>query len=483
MVIAGLKGGSGKTTLSLGLLNLWKNNGHKIIPFKKGPDYIDAGWLSAASGNSCYNLDTFIIPEKKLIDSFLAHAMNADAALIEGNRGLFDGLDAKGTFSTASLSKMLRSPVIVVVDCKKTTSTIGVIVKGVNDFDRALKIKGVVLNHIANERHESVVKAAVEYYSGMPVVGAIRRQKKPVVIERHMGLVSHQEYSEVEKNLITISNIIKDSVNVDEIWQAALAAPDLEFPELTQAKTRSESRSGSTRRSIRLDSEVASTSRRVDPTCSYEQEKIRIGVLKDSAFQFYYPENFEELRCSGAEIVEINAMDQIVLPEIDALYIGGGFPETNAPNLSKNVDFRKNLKTAIESGLPVYAECGGLMFLGRTITYKNRKFPMVNIFPMDFVLDKKPQAHGYTVIEIIDENPYLPKGTILRGHEFHYSRVKKVDKEKLRFVFKMERGKGISNSLDGITYKNVLATYTHLHALGASEWVSGFMNAARRFRK
>ncbi|MCG6553574.1 MAG: hypothetical protein L7F77_14720, partial [Candidatus Magnetominusculus sp. LBB02] len=190
VIIAGLKGGSGKTTISLGLLRLWKNKGRSIIPFKKGPDYIDAAWLSGASGSPCYNLDSYIIREELLVNSLVSHCHDADAALIEGNRGLFDGVDAKGTFSTAALAELCRTPVILVVDCVKAAATIGVIVKGIVEFSDALMIKGVVLNYISNGRHEKVIREAVERYAGIPVVGALRRGERPFQQERHMGLTS-----------------------------------------------------------------------------------------------------------------------------------------------------------------------------------------------------------------------------------------------------------------------------------------------------
>ncbi len=451
VVIAGLKGGSGKTTFSLGLLNLWKKNGYRVIPFKKGPDYIDAGWLAAASGNNCYNLDAFIIPEKALINSFLQHSANSDAALIEGNRGLYDGMDSKGTFSTANLSKLIDSPVILMIDCTKATTTIGVIVKGVKEFDKTVSLQGVILNNIANHRHESVIREAVENFSDIPVLGAIRKQREKIVFERHMGLVSNGEFLGVEGKLIEISGIINDSVDVDKIWQVMLSTPEMEY----QGK------------SVEFDK---------------KGPKVKIGIIKDNAFQFYYPENFEQLQYNGAEIINISAINQNALPEIDALYIGGGFPETYAINLSENDIFRRSLKIAIEEGLPVYAECGGLMFLGRSISYEGRRFPMVNIFPIDFIMEKRPQAHGYTVVEVYNDNPFYPKDVIIKGHEFHYSSVDKLDMSKMNFVFRMNRGKGIANGLDGAVYKNVLATYTHIHALGVSEWVEGLIKAARRFK-
>jgi len=212
---------------------------------------------------------------------------------------------------------------------------------------------------------------------------------------------------------------------------------------------------------------------------------LKIGVIKDSAFQFYYPENLEELQKNGAELVEISALKEKQLPLIDALYIGGGFPETNAIALAENIDFRRNLKKAVEDGLPVYAECGGLMYLGESLVLGDRTYPMAGVFPVQFCLEKAPQAHGYTIVEVSRSNPYYSQGAVLRGHEFHYSRVLTIDlgkKDDIYFAFRMKRGKGIVDKMDGLCYKNVLATYTHLHALGAEEWVGGLIHRAGYYK-
>lgn len=461
LVIAGLKGGSGKTILTVGLIASYRQKGITVMPFKKGPDYIDAGWLSCAAGNLCYNLDAFLIGEEKILSSFKEHAKGVQCAVIEGNRGLFDGMDFEGRYSTAELAKSLSAPVILIIDCTKMTRTTAVIAEGIYKFDPALKISGVVLNQIANARHESVIRKSFEKYCQIPVLGAIPRFSKEFFPERHMGLTPYHEHEEVEESVSAVAGVVKQHLDLDALWKIAHEAPPLK---------------------VSLESENPPS----PPFTKGEMgglinSSLKIGVIKDSAFQFYYPENLEELQKNGAELVEISALKEKELPLIDALYIGGGFPETNAIALAENIDFRRNLKKAVEDGLPVYAECGGLMYLGESLVLGDRTYPMAGVFPVQFCLEKASQAHGYTIVEVSRSNPYYSQGAVLRGHEFHYSRVLTIDlgkKDDIYFAFRMKRGKGIVDKMDGLCYKNVLATYTHLHALGAEEWVGGLIHRA-----
>lgn len=459
-LVTGLRGGTGKTTLTLGILRNLKERGFKITPFKKGPDYIDAGWLKIAAEHECYNLDTFMMPEEFIIESFIKRTDDVDCALVEGNRGIFDGLDAEGSVSSAALAKLLNTPIILVVDCFKTTNTIGVIVKGIKEFDPNIKIGGVVLNYIAGSRHEKVVSDAIKNHAGLNVIGAIRRSAEPLMRERHMGLVSSFEYEQIQEAIENVGTVVRECVSMDRVWEIFESAE-----------------------SIKHDIKVSHI------------EKIRttdsgpkIAVIKDRAFQFYYPENQEALENMGATVVEISVFDGDTLEDdIDALYIGGGFPETNARFIAKNTAFLEKLKVQIEGGLPVYAECGGLMFLGHNIIEKEDNYKMAGVFPFDFIMEAKPQAHGYTIVEVIEENPFFTRFITLKGHEFHYSKVVTLNTEQLNgdfaFAFKMKRGKGILDGMDGIFYKNAFATYTHLHAGASNAWVEGLVSAARAFNK
>lgn len=453
IIIAGLSGGAGKTTLSLGLIAAWREMGLAIAPFKKGPDYIDSGWLSSAAGRNCYNLDPFLIGKEKILYSFKRHFAGADCAVIEGNRGIYDGMDSFGTYSTAELSKILRCPVILIIDCTKMTRTAASVVKGVQKFDPGVKIKGVVLNRVAGIRHEKVVREAIETYCNAPVLGAIPKSEN-VFSERHMGLTPFQEHPNTEDAISQAREIVKNCIDLDRVWEIARAASPISL-------TAEMNEGGDCRK-----------------------RRLTIGILRDSSFQFYYPENFEELERRGADLLEISALSGREIPDIDALYIGGGFPETNAIALAENIAFRKSLKKRVEKGLPVYAECGGLMYLGRSLILDGKKYPMTGVFPISFRLEKRPQAHGYTIVKVRRKNAYYRTGSLLKGHEFHYSRPDgTLSGSGLAFSFKMERGRGIAGGMDGLCYKNVLATYTHLHAYGSPEWADGIMRAATLYRR
>jgi cobyrinic acid a,c-diamide synthase len=450
IVVSGLRGGSGKTVLSLSIVSLLRKKGIKVIPFKKGPDYIDAGWLAKASGAPCYNLDLFMMTPEQAFESFLTHSINSDAAVIEGNRGLYDGMDHKGTYSTAELAKLLKAPVVIIIDCTKATNTIAAMVLGCQKMDPQVPIGGVVLNRIATDRQESVIRKAIHERCNIPVLGAIPRLKKDPFPERHMGLTPFQEHKGIEEAITAVEGIGQQYLDMDAILNAANGAASLHAGALHAAT----------------------------PDAAPRRPVVRIGVIRDSAFQFYYQENFEELEKRGAELIEVSPLKEKNLPDIDALYIGGGFPETHAIALAENVCFRDSLYNAVHDGLPVYAECGGLMYLGRKLVLEGRTYPMVGALPISFGLEKKPHAHGYTIVEVDRANPFFPPGTTLRGHEFHYSKVLEIEEDGTFFAFHMKRGRGIVDNRDGICYKNVLAAYTHLHAIGSPEWADGMIRCA-----
>jgi cobyrinic acid a,c-diamide synthase len=448
VVIAGLAGGSGKSVVAVGITAALARRGRKVVPFKKGPDYIDAGWLQLAAGRKCYNLDPYLMSGKSITESFAGRSRDADIVIVEGNRGLFDGVNAEGGYSTADLALTLDLPVVLVVNCTKTTRTVAALVLGCQKFDERLDIRGVILNQIATERQRLLVTEAVEKYTGVPVLGSVPRLKRDIFPMRHLGMIPHQEYEGSNEALSYLADLVSDNIDLDRVEQVMAPVP----------------------------SSIVAGVGKVESGPA----KVRIGVLQDAAFQFYYSENLEALERAGAELVYVDAMRDPALPEIAGLYIGGGFPETGARELAANTTFRHSVKQAADRGLPIYAECGGLIYLGRSIVLDGEEFPLVGIFPVQFGMAKKPQAHGYTIFQVERNNPFYDRGAEVKGHEFRYSKILDWQGTDDQLVLKMVRGHGFINGRDGLVYNNVLALYTHVHADGTPQWAVNFVDRCCR---
>jgi cobyrinic acid a,c-diamide synthase len=334
------------------------------------------------------------------------------------------------------------------------------VVLGCMRFDPDVQIKGVILNRIAGSRHEDVLRKSIEEHCQIPVVGAIPKLTELNFPERHMGLVPTFEHAWANESIDVMSEIAEKYIDIISIESIA----------------RTESRYN--REAPKQDQGPVGQANEKDLT------KIRptIGIIKDSAFQFYYPENINALEMAGADIVFISPLNSEKIPEVDALYIGGGFPETHAEVLAENKVFRDKVKSLAESGLPIYGECGGLMYLGEELVLDNKTYPMTGVLPVVFGFSKKPQGHGYTIAEVQNENPYFKVGSELKGHEFHYSSVLQFKGSDKDLVFSMKKGKGFKSQRDGLCYKNVLATYTHIHALGTPEWAASFVIRAQKYK-
>jgi len=466
MLIAGLRGDSGKTLASLGLVAGWARQGRRVAAFKKGPDYIDAAWLSRAAGRPCRNLDLFLMSPQTVVRSFVGSTAGADLALIEGNRGLFDGMDAQGTYSTAALAKLLSCPVVLAVDCSKSTRTVAAMVLGCQRLDPQVSIRGVILNQTAGPRHDSVVREALEQVCGLPVLGAIPRLPEQLFPQRHLGLVPPQEHEHVPRAIDAAAAAAEQYLDLSALASVAESAPPLEGIRDWGLGIGEPSRC------------VSSSPQSPIPNPS---PLARIGVCRDAAFQFYYPENLEALAREGAHLIDISPLRDGGLPDVDALYIGGGFPETLAPALAENQPFLRSLRGAVEQGLPVYAECGGAVFLGRALVVHENRYPMAGVLPVDFAFGAKPQGHGYAVLETVQGNPFFRVGESVRGHEFHYTYMQVPPPEGLTFAFQVRRGYGFDGQRDGLSLGNVLATYTHVHALGTENWAPSLVRAAARF--
>lgn len=449
LVVAGLSGGSGKSVVSVGLAAALRDRGRGVVPFKKGPDYIDAGWLGKAAGTPCYNLDPYLMPPAAVVAAFQGHLSGRSYALVEGNRGLFDGVNARGEYSTAQLAHLLDLPLLLVINCAKTTRTVAALVLGCRAFDPQLRFAGVALNQIANPRHESIIRQAIEQYTDLPVLGVMPRLGNDIFPMRHLGVTPHQEYAAAEAAVQRLADLVITNFDFDALV-------------------------GRMRRIVPLPPGP--------PAQPNTTSSLTIGVLRDAAFQFYYEENLEALKEAGARLEMIDALQARELPpHLDGLYIGGGFPETSAQALADNAGFRRSVRDAVDAGLPVYAECGGLIYLGRAIVLEGREYPLAGVFPVTFTLAKKPQAHGYSTFVVEQANSFYPLGTRIKGHEFRYSMVADWSGRVEDLALRMERGTGFVQGRDGLVKNNTLALYTHVLASGTPQWGQGFIAAARRF--
>lgn len=442
---------SGKTTIAIGLCAALRKRGLVVQPYKKGPDYIDPLWLSEASGRPCYNLDFHTMQNEEITDCFTQAADGADILVIEGNKGLFDGVALDGSNSNAALVHQLKTPVVLVIDAHGITRGLAPLIIGYRHFDPTIPIAGVILNRVGGARHEAKLRAVLKTYTDVPVLGAVWDSKALAMTERHLGLVPSGEHEGAGALIATLAAAINDHVDVDAI---STLGRDLEP----------------------LPVRHASAPRRTD---------VRIGIARDRAFSFYYPGDLEALRAAGAEIVPFDALNDTRLPDIDGLFIGGGFPETQAQMLSANGALRAAIKTAIEDGLPTYAECGGLMYLARGITWRDACHPMVGVIPGDIVMQDKTVGHGYVVLRPTGAHPW-PPGSIdpaagLPAHEFHYSRLVNIDPSVV-FAYDVVRGYGIDGHKDGVVYKNLLANYAHLRDVQGCAWTKPFVDFVRSCR-
>jgi len=448
-VIGGAGGDSGKTLVSLGLAAAWRQNGLDVAAFKKGPDYIDAAWLARAVDRPVTNLDVWIMGRDEVLRGFDRRSAGADISVVEGNRGVLDGYRGH---STAALARLLDAPMLLTLDVTKVTRTAAAIVAGIKSLDPELRFAGVIANRVGGRRHEREVRSAIEGETGVPVLGAVPKlEGRNLLPDRHLGLVPPEERDRMGEVVDRLAGVLREHADLETILSIAKSAPDRGAP----PKTASPPPSG-------VDAD----------------ERVRIGVFRDAAFTFYYPENLEALRAEGAEIVPISALSDSGLPDLDLLYIGGGFPETQAAALAGNRSMLSSVRSCARAGLPIYAECGGLIYLSRSVTYGGRRSLLSGVLALDTVVEDRPQGHGYAEMVVDRENPFFAPGTVLRGHEFHYARIDACEEEDL--VLDVRRGTGSFEKRDGFTVNNVLAGWLHLHASGAPEWAPALVRRARR---
>ena len=457
LLVSATRKSSGKTIISTALVALLKARGLNPQPYKKGPDYIDPQWLAAAAEGPCYNLDFNVQSHDQIV------AMVADKSsppysdltcfsLIEANKGLYDGVAADGSDSNAALAKLLRCPVLLVVDCEGMTRGIAPLLLGYADFDRQLTIGGVILNRVGGARHRAKLVAAVETYTDIPLMGVVMKDPALVLPERHLGLVPANEATHKSRFIETLAARLAAQLDIEKI--IALGAP---------AAPLLDPRRGA---------------RRAPPKATAD---IRIGVFRDAAFGFYYADDLEAFARCGAALVFIDSLSDAALPAVDGLLIGGGFPETQAAALAANGVLRGAVKEAIEGGLPAYAECGGLMYLTRSIHWQGQRFAMCGVIAADTQIYEQPQGRGYVVLDETAAMLWaLRPNTTIAAHEFHYSRLVGLGSQ-YPTAYKLCRGVGLGDGRDGIVYKNLLASYTHQRAVG-SDWVKRFSDFVRQHK-
>lgn len=444
--MAGTNSGVGKTTLTLGLILALKKRGINVQPFKAGPDYIDTSYHTYVSNRVCRNLDPWMLSGNTVLELFERQAKLSDISIIEGAMGLYDGFLGKEEGSSAHLAKILRSPVILIVDARSLSRSAAAVVLGYKEFDKGVDLRGVILNNIGSASHYSSIKGAVKKSVRLPVLGFLPKDKRLVLPERHLGLIPAYEKKPLNDFLINAANLIEDNIDINALIEIARNPRPLPgFKKKIFVKKQA-------------------------------HKKINIAVAKDESFNFYYQDNLDILTHNGANIIEFSPVKDKALPAgVNGLYIGGGFPELFASKLSKNNALKKDIFRHAKNGMPVYAECAGLMYLSKSISdFKGRNFPMVGIFDFSVKMGKRLSALGYVNLEVLKNNILSNKRSRIKGHIFHWSYLSNLPK-KIDFAF-LAKKKGKEPVLDGFSRWNVLASYTHLHFGSNIKFARNFIN-------
>ena len=441
---------SGKTTVTVGLCAALAAQGTRVQPFKKGPDYIDPMWLAHAAGRPCLNLDPYLMDDAGLVRCWRECIHGAELAVVEGNKGLHDGVALDGSNSSAALAARLGLPVVLVIDARGMTRGVAPLLLGFQAFDRGIRVAGVILNRVGGARHEGKLRAAVEHYTDIPVLGAVAEDARLALDERHLGLVSSPELGDARQRVAAIGRIVGAQVDLAAVRAAAASA----VPGLGAL-----------------------------PPAPMVDADVRIAVARDRAFSFYYPDDLAALERAGAQLVPFDTLHDARLPEADALFIGGGFPETCMGELEANVAMRTAVREAIEDGLPAYAECGGLMYLARSIHWNGRSARMAGVIPGDAVMQPRPVGRGYVHLRQAGAMPWpgTREERAVRGHEFHHSSLEDLPGG-LEYAWRVTRGYGIDGRHDGLRLHNLVASYTHLRSAAGSGWAPRFVAFARECR-
>ncbi|KJS16087.1 MAG: cobyrinic acid a,c-diamide synthase [Peptococcaceae bacterium BRH_c4b] len=452
LVIAGVHSGVGKTTVSTALMAALARSGIKVQPFKVGPDYIDPGYHTAATGKCSRNLDAWFVGEDGIREIFMRAARDADISIIEGVMGLYDGRGSGAEGSTAHVAKTLKAPVLLVLDARSMARSAAALVLGYKNFDPEVNLAGVFLNRVGSERHYNLLRQAIEECCGVPVIGYANRWDGLDLPERHLGLLPTAEKDNLDELLLTMADSVKQGVDPDRLVELSRIAPPIAPPE-----------------------------KKIFPITPLPAV-IRLGVVMDSAFNFYYQDGLELLSARGAELVYCSALSGSFPGDIDGLYIGGGFPEMFARELSANHKFIDGLRAACAAGMPVYAECGGFMYMTRAVTdFEGNRHELAGVVPGECRMQKKRAALGYVTATALDDNILVDRGEVLRGHEFHYS-VLELD-QGIPGAYRLAKEGTDGHRTDGYASGNILASYLHINFAGHPEAAGRFIGKCIEYKE
>lgn len=450
LVIAGTTSGVGKTTIATGIMAALRRRGLRVQGYKVGPDYIDPTYHTLATGLPSRNLDSWMLSSPAMVEVFGRAGEKADIAIVEGVMGLFDGHgDAAGAGSTAEVARALQAPVLLILDVGKTAQSAGAMALGFRDFDPSVRLAGFILNRIGSERHLRLAKETVEKRAGLPVVGFLPKNAELQRPERHLGLVPTGEQEELETFFVKLTEQIASGVDLDVVLDLAGSAPALSYER----------------------TDLFAGIGKADP--------VRIGVARDEAFSFYYQDNLDLLAARGGEIVYFSPLhDDALPPNLAGVYVGGGFPELYAERLTSNQRLRRDIRKAMESGLPTYAECGGLMYLCQgLVDFEGRRFEMVGALPRWCEMKGQRAMVGYVTLEVKRDTILAERGARLRGHEFHWSQLQEGPTEDSPYQIISPVGGD-----EGFAKANLLASYVHLHFGSDPRLAANFVNACRAWR-
>lgn len=437
ILLAGTNSRVGKTTLTIGVISALRKRGLIVQPFKAGPDYIDPSYHTYVSGRTCRNLDSWMLAKDAVLELFQRQAESCDISVVEGVMGLYDGLAAQEEGSSAHLAKILKSAVILVVDAGSLSRSAAAVVLGYKEFDRDVNLRGVILNNIGSPAHFSSVKYSIENNTGLPVLGFLPKDQDLNLYQRHLGLIPTQEKKPLNSFLNRVTRLVEDNIDVDKV--IAISRGSAQLPDFK---------------------------RRLFPQ-DRPQLKVNIALAKDAAFNFYYQDNLDILVHHGAKLIEFSPLkDKAIPPGVTGIYIGGGFPELFACRLAKNIALKNDILRLARGGMPVYAECGGMMYLMKNIiNFRNKNFAMVGVFDFSVKMGHKLAALGYVNIEVIKDNILSQRNTLARAHVFHWSSLSGRP-GRINFTYHLRKNETVIN--DGFSKWNVLASYAHLH-FGANE--------------